>query len=244
MKGIPCLTLPPRFWLTVSLFAGARGQPSDPCAEGKTVPEQRVGSSPDDMFCDTSKNQSPGNTQEALKTHHNNPELNLIPDGQDMLNACHALQVNAGEGNPLRPDSRIRMNRQFHVHSPGENEARSTQFPLQTRFACGEIKGTQAAMALLSGKGKVTPPSAQLRQQIPSRVGRSAGLSIPVDIRVLLSGQINDNHISGAVTTLPGGEGIVWTALISMSAERIRQFLLVIHYASNGFFTCFAFCFS
>ncbi|MFI8418009.1 carbonic anhydrase [Serratia sp. NPDC078593] len=204
--------------------------------EGKDGPDRWGKLTQDFSLCDTGKNQSPVNIQNALKTHHGKLELVFHPSKQRIVNNGHTIQVNVDAGNTLVMDGNTFTLQQFHFHSPSENEIDGEHFPLEAHFVYKDSAGALAVLALMFNQGTANAQLAQAWQQMPTHIGESADLFTPIDIKTLLPSAFNYYRFSGSLTTPPCTEGVSWLVLdkpVTASAEQVSQFSTVIHHTNN-----------
>lgn len=203
---------------------------------GQEAPERWGTLSSEFSLCGTGKNQSPVNIHNALKTHHSKLKLHYSAGKQTIVNNGHTIQVTVMPGNTLELDDEKYTLKQFHFHTPSENEIEGKRYPLEVHFVYQDKDDALAVVAVMFNEGKQNEELATLWRQMPVNVGTSNTLFSPIDIRALLPEIFNYYRFSGSLTTPPCTEGVTWLVLDAMStvsAEQVKQFESVLHHTNN-----------
>ena len=61
-------------------------------------------------------------------------EFDYHADSTEVVNNGHAIQVNVDEHSSINIDGKHFVLKQFHFHSPSENEIKGKSFPLEAHF--------------------------------------------------------------------------------------------------------------
>lgn len=203
---------------------------------GQEAPERWGTLSSDFSLCSTGKNQSPIDIHDALKTHHSKLELKYTGGKQTIINNGHTVQVNVMPGNTLKLDGESYVLKQFHFHTPSENEIKGQRYPLEVHFVYQNKDDALAVVAVMFKEGKENEQLATLWRQMPVTKGTSNTLFSAIDIRSMLPKTFNYYRFSGSLTTPPCTEGVTWLVLDEMSSvsvEQVNQFESVLHHTNN-----------
>jgi len=102
--------------------------------EGKGAPEHWGDIDPRFTTCKNGVNQSPIDLQGFTEAELPAIEFNYKLVSKDMLDNGHSEQVNVKEGSSITLDGIKFDLKQFHFHSPSENNINGTSFPLEAHF--------------------------------------------------------------------------------------------------------------
>ena len=124
--------------------------------------------------------------------------------------------------------------KQFHFHSPSENEIDGKRHPLEAHFVHADADGNLAVVAVMFEEGAENKALKQAWAHMPEKAGQvlkadaTAGDLLP------------DNHdyyrYNGSLTTPPCTEGVTWLVMqhpLAASAKQIKQFEHVMHHPNN-----------
>jgi len=198
---------------------------------GHTSPEHWGDISPDFAMCKIGKNQSPINIAESitLKTQALNPiEFDYHADATEVVNNGHAIQVNVDSHSSITIDGKHFVLKQFHFHSPSENEINGKSFPLEAHFVHISKKGEIAVIAVLFELGKPNKSLQKVWEGMPQKAGEHKSLTLTSEeIAQLLPQNKEYYYFNGSLTTPPCSEGVKWMVMknyITISKEQLKMF--------------------
>jgi carbonic anhydrase len=201
--------------------------------KGHTGPEFWGRLSPHFLLCGEGTSQSPINISKndvevanTLTLHYQTAPLIIVDDGdtslmignkQIIFNDGHTIQINF-HGNSNKEFISYQGNKyqlkQFHFHSPSENQLNGDSAPLEIHFVHQGEKGKVVVIGVLVKGGSANPELQTIIDHLPMADGKEhvvAGVKInPKDIFPL----DNDYYsFSGSLTTPPCTEGLQWIVM-------------------------------
>jgi len=201
-------------------------------------------------FCGIGKEQSPINIQKAipqpghlLEFHYQPVPLDFSADGITTLNLRgkkiiidndHTLQLDFKQ-NHLEYVTANRERyflKQFHFHSPSENQLNGQAFPLEIHFVHQGSTGNLAVVGVFIKEGKANAELAKILTNLPALKEQKHTLQNPnLDLYGLLPSKHSFYSFKGSLTTPPCSENVEWLIMaepIQASFEQIaklKQFL-------------------
>ncbi|MFA6921050.1 MAG: carbonic anhydrase family protein, partial [Gallionella sp.] len=103
--------------------------------------------------CSTGKNQSPVNLTGFIKAELLPLKFDYKTDGDNIINNGHTVQVNFTEGSSMTLNGHNFGLKQFHVHSPSENQINGKTFPMEAHFVHADVNGNLAVIAVMFEEG-------------------------------------------------------------------------------------------
>jgi len=203
--------------------------------EGEGAPEHWGDIDPRFATCSNGVNQSPidltGFTESELPAITFN--YNLI--SSDILNNGHAIQTNVKEGSSITVDGKTFDLKQFHFHSPSENNINGQSFPLEAHFVHASKDGKLAVVAVMFEEGAENKALTELWAKIPQNVGDKHPIDAK-DLDALLPKERDYYRFNGSLTTPPCTEGVRWLVMkkpVTLSKAQIETFKKVMHHHNN-----------
>ena len=203
--------------------------------EGEGAPEHWGDIDPRFATCSNGVNQSPidltGFTESELPAITFN--YNLI--SSDILNNGHAIQTNVKEGSSITVDGKTFDLKQFHFHSPSENNINGQSFPLEAHFVHASKDGKLAVVAVMFEEGAENKALAELWAKMPQNVGDNHPINAK-DLDALLPKDRDYYRFNGSLTTPPCTEGVRWLVMkksVTLSKTQIETFKKVMHHHNN-----------
>lgn len=158
-------------------------------------------------------------------------------DSSSVLNNGHSIQVNVNNGSSIHIDGINFELKQFHFHTPSENEIDGKHFPLEAHFVHAAKDGSLAVVAVLFHEGAKNSLLEKVWAKMPHEAGDKANISLSAkEINAFLPKDKNYYRFSGSLTTPPCSEGVRWFVLKSydsISEPQVEQFLHVMHHPNN-----------
>lgn len=153
------------------------------------------------------KNQSPINVAGTIDAQLLPVRFSYKPGGTEVVNNGHTIQVNYEAGNAISMDDMQFELKQFHFHSPSENQINGKSFPLEAHLVHANKDGNLAVVAVMFDLGPANPAVAAAWGQMPKAEGKAA-LPAKVSASGLLPADRDDYRYNGSLTTPPCTEGV------------------------------------
>ena len=158
-------------------------------------------------------------------------------DSSSVLNNGHSIQVNVNNGSSIHIDGINFELKQFHFHTPSENEINGKSFPLEAHFVHVSQDGKIAVVAVLFEYGRYNYTLGKIWNKMPYKVGKSKDLTISDShIRMLLPRDKSYYRFNGSLTTPPCSEGVRWFVFknyMKISESQVEEFLNIMHHKNN-----------
>lgn len=223
---------------SVSLLAGAHSAHWG--YTGHEGPSNWGDLDPKYTMCKAGKSQSPiniSNDSIVATTGLEKIEFNYTTKANSIINNGHTVQVNFDAGSSIKVDGIEFELKQFHFHTPSENNIDSKSFPLEAHFVHASKDGKLAVVALMFEEGEENPVLKKLWSKMPHEAGESNSCGVGVKgINKLLPKDRAYYRFNGSLTTPPCSEGVRWFVMkdySTISKEQVEQFLHLMHHANN-----------
>lgn len=125
----------------------------------------------------------------------------------------HSIQVNVAPGSTLTLNGRVYELKQFHFHTPSENDVNEESFAMEAHLVHADRDGRLLVLAVLYRLGAEDPAIAKIWKESPETEGARVSLPYPVDPNELLPESRDYYAFSGSLTTPPCTEGVTWIVL-------------------------------
>lgn len=187
--------------------------------------------------CSKGKNQSPINIQTGV--NGNLPALNFRYNtpATEILNNGHTVQVNIATGSQMQIGGKSFDLKQFHFHTPSENEIKSQSFPLEAHFVHADASGNLAVVAVMFKQDVENPLIKTLWSLMPANKGEKKSLvSTKIDFSKMLPNNKEYYYFNGSLTTPPCTEGVRWFVLkqaVSLTNAQAKQLKETLHHKNN-----------
>jgi len=191
-------------------------------------------------MCKAGSSQSPINIAKKVTVDANNLEkigFDYKTGAQSVVNNGHTVQVNIKEGSSIHIDGIEFSLKQFHFHTPSENQIEGKNFPLEAHFVHASKDGKLAVVAVMFEDGKENPIIKKIWNKMPHKAGESAGCGLTAKaINSILPKDKDYYRFSGSLTTPPCSEGVRWFVMkdySTISKAQVEEFLHTLHHANN-----------
>ncbi|MCW8837448.1 MAG: carbonic anhydrase [Thiovulaceae bacterium] len=219
---------------SVSLFAAHWGY------TGHEGPQHWGDLSPKYEMCKVGKSQSPVNISNAVTVTTEDLakiKFNYTTEANAIINNGHTIQVNIQEGSSIEIDGKIFALKQFHFHTPSENQIEGRNFPLEAHFVHAAKDGSLAVIALMYEEGKENKIIKKLWSKMPHKAGKSSGCKMLAEMFFTMMPKDKAYYrFNGSLTTPPCSEGVRWMVLKGyshISKAQKDEFLHLFHHANN-----------
>ncbi|WP_353573172.1 carbonic anhydrase family protein [Candidatus Albibeggiatoa sp. nov. BB20] len=213
----------------------AHASPEQWAYSGATGPEHWADVNPSYHSCREGKNQSPVNLTNFVEADLPVLTFQYQTQAKEMLHNGHTIRINMAEGSQLGVDGLTLSVKQFHFHSPSENQINGESFPMEAHIVHGDGKGNFAVIGVMFREGEANPTLESLWANMPTHSGEYRGLET-VDLSSLLPENRDYYRFTGSLTTPPCFEGLRWLVMknpITASKAQIEQFQKVMGHANN-----------
>jgi len=190
-------------------------------------------------MCKDGKNQSPINivVSDSKDTDLKDIAFSYDAKSNSVVNNGHTVQVNIDSGSSIMIDGIKFELKQFHFHTPSENQIEGKNFPLEAHFVHLDKDGNIAVVALMFEDGKKNEALEKVWNKMPKNADEKVNLTLTSDdVNALLPKERDYYRFSGSLTTPPCSEGVRWFVLkkpVNISKEQVEKFLHVMHHPNN-----------
>lgn len=202
---------------------------------GDIGPANWVKLKPEFSAC-SGKNQSPINVSGLIEAQLPPLKFDYKQGGSEVVNNGHAIQVNYDAGSAIEADG-IRFElKQFHFHSPSENQINGKSFPLEAHLVHADKDGNLAVVSVMFDEGKENPAVAKAWSQMPKSEGGKNTLPVKLSATALLPGSHDYYRYNGSLTTPPCSEGVRWFVMkkpLTVSKQQVETFTRTLGFANN-----------
>ncbi|MBD3823425.1 MAG: carbonic anhydrase family protein [Epsilonproteobacteria bacterium] len=191
-------------------------------------------------MCKMGKSQSPINITKEVSV--STKDLDAIKFGYttgsvDVINNGHTIQVNIANGSSITVDGKTYALKQFHFHTPSENNIEGKSFPLEAHFVHAAEDGSLAVVGLMFEEGKENEVLKSVWEKMPHKADGKAPLALSAETLNKLLPTAKDYYLfNGSLTTPPCSEGVKWMVLKNyshISKAQVEEFLHVMHHHNN-----------
>jgi len=203
--------------------------------EGDTSPEHWAEIDKSFFLCKEGSNQSPINLSGFIEANLPPIKFNYHLNTTEILNNGHTEQVNVKEGSSILLDGTVFHLKQFHFHTPSENQINGNEYPLEAHFVHLSDNGTLAVVAVMFEEGAENEGLEELWKVMPTKEGGHHKVDAK-HLNALLPKNRDYYRFNGSLTTPPCTEGVRWLVMknsVTMSKEEIKSFEKVVHLHNN-----------
>jgi carbonic anhydrase len=181
------------------------------------------------------RNQSPVNVAGTIDAQLPAVAFNYKAGGTEVVNNGHTIQVNYEAGNGISMDGMQFELKQFHFHSPSENQIDGKSFPLEAHLVHADKDGQLAVVSVVFDLGPANPAVGAAWGQMPKTEGKAA-LPAKVSANGLLPADRDYYRYNGSLTTPPCTEGVRWVVMkrpMTISKEQLEAFKTTLGFDNN-----------
>ncbi len=186
--------------------------------------------------CKEGKNQSPVNLTDFVEAELAPVTMHYQPTSVEVLNNGHSIQVNYAPGSSLTVNGHTYTLKQFHFHSPSENQIDGKEYPLEAHLVHADADGNLAVVAVLYEEGAENPTIAKVWNHMPMQAGKTEAGNGTVNAADLLPANHDYYRFNGSLTTPPCSEGVLWIVMKdhpSVSAAQAEKLQHAMHGHNN-----------
>ena len=181
-------------------------------------------------------NQSPIDIRNTVKAGLPALKFNYSATTQTIVNNGHTVQIDFTDGGILNLDGEAFTLKQFHLHTPSENQIEGKSYPMEAHFVHVNQAGALAVVGVMYEEGIENVHLAKLWQQLPKSVNVPEELSSKVKAEDFLPQKQDYYRFNGSLTTPPCTEGVRWMVFKKVetaSAPQIKQFAELMHHNNS-----------
>lgn len=188
--------------------------------------------------CVDGKSQSPINIQVTDHLGLTAMDLNYTTGSQTLVNNGHSVQVNIKEGSTFTMGSDVYELKQFHFHTPSENNINAKSYPLEIHFVHATKDNKLAVIAVMFEEGEANPVLAKIWKKLPTLkldVEQKCGLTAD-EVKSLMPENKEYYEFTGSLTTPPCTEHVDWHVFktpMTISKEQVQQFFNLYGHSNN-----------
>jgi len=164
-------------------------------------------------------------------------ELNYTTSVKDVINNGHTIQVNIKHGSSITLDGEKYELKQFHFHTPSENNINNTSYPLEAHFVHATKDGKLAVIAVMFQEGEENPILAKIWSKFPLKENQTVNIDLNSnDIKAIMPEDKDYYKFIGSLTTPPCTEGVKWNVYktaMSISKEQVKEFYNIFGHTNN-----------
>ena len=203
--------------------------------EGEGAPEHWAQIDKRFFMCKEGKNQSPINLTGFTESELAPITFNYHLISTEILDNGHTEQVNVKKGSSITLDDISFDLKQFHFHTPSENNINGKAFPLEAHFVHASKDGKLAVVAVMFEEGTENQALKELWAVMPTQAGKHKAIDAK-HLDALLPKDRDYYRFDGSLTTPPCTEGVRWLVMkkpVTLSKAQIKTFKKVMHMHNN-----------
>ena len=167
---------------------------------------------------------------DALGFDYNTKSSNVINNG-------HTVQVNIQAGSTVSIDNMKYELKQFHFHTPSENNINGKEYPLEAHFVHATKEGKLAVVAVMFEYGEENPIINKIWSKFPLELNHKESLQLSQDdINAILPNDKEYYKFIGSLTTPPCSENVKWNVFkksVTISKEQVEKFFDIYEHTNN-----------
>jgi carbonic anhydrase len=188
-------------------------------------------------MCSEGKFQSPINIVATSDIDLPALALDYKTDSTDVIDNGHAVQVNITSGSTFTIGSDKYELKQFHFHTPSENNINAKSFPLEAHFVHATADGKLAVVAVMFEEGEANPILSKIWGNFPLKTGEKVEFKLNSnDVKALMPTDKDYYKFTGSLTTPPCSEEVKWHVIKkpqTISKEQVKEFFDIYGHTNN-----------
>lgn len=235
MRKLTLLLIP----LLAVVFTGCKGSQEKWGYTGDIGPAQWGSLKTDYATCDTGKEQSPINLEDAeakslpaLKLNYSDSEYSVVDNG-------HTIQANFDKNSTFTVNGKTYSLIQIHFHAPSENALNGELLPLEGHLVHAAEDGSLAVIGMFfkpADGAEKNSGLAKVFSNVPSEKKEAVTVEgEKLNGKEFLPGTSDYYRFKGSLTTPPCSEGVTWTVMqkpVEVPQAQIDAFTE--HYQGNN----------
>jgi carbonic anhydrase len=188
-------------------------------------------------MCSEGKVQSPINIVPSNDIELTPLALNYTSAAADVIDNGHTVQVNIAKGSTFTIGEDVYELKQFHFHTPSENNINTKSFPLEAHFVHATTDGKLAVVGVMFEEGEANPILTKVWSKFPLKRGDKTALTLSADeIKAMMPTDKEYYKFMGSLTTPPCSENVKWHVFktpVTISKEQVKEFFDIYGHANN-----------
>lgn len=189
-------------------------------------------------MCSEGKQQSPIDIVATKDIELAPLDLNYTTGSKTVIDNGHTVQVNIEAGSTFTIGKDVYELKQFHFHTPSENNINTKSFPLEAHFVHATKEGGLAVVAVMFEEGKENAVLKKIWSKFPKlETGTESKCGLTSDeVKALMPEKKDYYSFMGSLTTPPCSEQVKWHVYktpLTISKEQIKQFFDIYGHANN-----------
>ncbi len=188
-------------------------------------------------LCGTGKMQTPINIIPTQDVNIAPLQLAYTTNSTNVINNGHTVQVNIASGSKLTLDGKTYELKQFHFHTPSENNIKGHEYALEAHFVHATKEGELAVVAVMFEEGAENPILSKIWNKFPLKVDEKVNIDLSsADIQAIMPSNKDYYKFIGSLTTPPCSENVKWNVFktsMTISKEQVKQFFDTFGHSNN-----------
>ena len=177
-------------------------------------------------------NQSPIDVTTTIKSAIPPLKFAYNASAKSIINNGHTIQINFADGGDLYLDGDVFHLKQFHLHTPSENQIAGKSYPLEAHFVHMNKQGALAVVGIMYAEGLENFSLSKLWSKLPKEENVELALNQGIQAADFLPSKRSYYRFNGSLTTPPCTEGVRWLLfkdIQTASSEQIKTFSKLMH---------------
>jgi carbonic anhydrase len=189
-------------------------------------------------MCSEGKSQSPIDIVASSDIDLPILALNYKTKSENVIENGHTVQVNIASGSTFSIEKDKYELKQFHFHTPSENNINHQSFSLEAHFVHATKDGKLAVVAVMFEEAKENNAIiSKIWSKFPLKEGEKTELTLSTEeIQALMPSDKDYYKFTGSLTTPPCTEEVKWHVIkkpLSISKKQVKQFFDIYGHANN-----------
>jgi carbonic anhydrase len=163
--------------------------------------------------------------------------FNYDTKSSSVINNGHTVQVNMKDGSSVVIDGKEYQLKQFHFHTPSENNINSKSYPFEAHFVHASKDGELAVVAVMFEEGEENPVINKIWSQFPLELNKEKSLELSAsDVYAILPQNKDYYKFMGSLTTPPCSENVKWNVFktsVTISKDQVKKFFDIFEHTNN-----------
>ena len=188
-------------------------------------------------MCSKGNMQSPINIVPTQDLNLEALGFNYNTNSSSVINNGHTVQVNIVAGSTVNIDGEAYELKQFHFHTPSENNINGKEFPLEAHFVHSTKDGKLAVIAVMYEYGEENEILNKIWSEFPLKLNETEKFELSSnDINAMLPANKDYYKFMGSLTTPPCSENVKWNVFKttqSISKSQVKKFFDIFDHTNN-----------
>lgn len=187
--------------------------------------------------CKTGQHQSPINITKGKKLANQTLSFHYELTAEEIVNNGHTVQISITSNDDyLIFNGTKYLLKQFHFHTPSENQIEGKSFPLEAHFVHADKDGKLLVLAVMLKEGKPNREIEKAWKVVSRQQDKTVEVKSPFNITRFLPHDKSYYHFEGSLTTPPCTEGVTWLVLkepVEVSKAQVTKFEKLLGHHNN-----------